>query len=111
MAPEVQHQNGKHANGKNIQNGINGDASSHQIPETQDGPKKGSSKGLISTMLKLRAASQRPLPTEMGDGSYRAVMKRPSIVQDLRRIGISGTNTLHLSALEHIQADLQTSKL
>ncbi|KAF4508626.1 hypothetical protein G6O67_004977 [Ophiocordyceps sinensis] len=34
-----------------------------------------------------RQASRRPLPTEMGDGSYRALLKRPTLVQDLRSIG------------------------
>lgn len=38
-----------------------------------------------------RQASRRPLPTEMGDGSYRALLKRPTLVQDLRSIGWRGT--------------------
>ncbi|KJZ77639.1 hypothetical protein HIM_02816 [Hirsutella minnesotensis 3608] len=34
-----------------------------------------------------RQASRRPLPREMGDGSYRAVIKRPGVIQDIRSIG------------------------
>jgi linoleate 10R-lipoxygenase len=49
--------------------------------------KKGSS---IGALMQLRKASKRPLPTEMGDGTYRSILMRPSLVQDLRSMGKGG---------------------
>lgn len=46
--------------------------------------------GTVGSLLALRKASQRPLPTEMGDGSYRQVVKRPTLGQDLKTFGTKG---------------------
>lgn len=41
-------------------------------------------------LMQLYRASRRPLPTEMGDGSYQVVRQRPSLMQDLRTITFQG---------------------
>ncbi|PHH75249.1 hypothetical protein CDD82_4522 [Ophiocordyceps australis] len=46
------------------------------------------------TLSMFRQASQRPLPTEMGDGSYRVVAKRTTLMQDLRSLGWREMKTL-----------------
>ena len=50
-------------------------------------PKKMSKLG---SLMALRKASKRPLPTQMGDGSYQVITQRPGIRQDLGRIGLYG---------------------
>lgn len=47
----------------------------------------------LSGLMKLRAASRRPLPTEMGDGTYRFIKNRPSLFKDLRSMSYSGRYT------------------
>lgn len=54
--------------------------------------------GFIGSLLALRKASQRPLPTEMGDGTYRPLVKRPTLVEDLRSLGIPGECRRHQRA-------------
>lgn len=44
----------------------------------------------LAKLMALRKASKRPLPTEMGDGSYRAVANRPTLRDDLGSITKSG---------------------
>lgn len=46
--------------------------------------------GALKSFKKLRVLSKRPLPTEMGDGSYRTVVNRPRLKEDLRRLKIKG---------------------
>lgn len=62
---------------------------------TTHGPLGKSSKpkkkpGTIGNLLALRRASQRPLPTDMGDGSYRRIATRPTLRQDLSALGTKG---------------------
>lgn len=52
--------------------------------------KKNKGDSALGTLLKLRQASRRKLPTEMGDGTYRVVEKRPGFRQDLRTISFAG---------------------
>ncbi|KEY73451.1 hypothetical protein S7711_07480 [Stachybotrys chartarum IBT 7711] len=58
---------------------------------------------LLGNYLKLRKLSQRPLPTERGDGSYRQVATRPGLRQDLTTIGLGDLKTL----MEIISAKLK----
>lgn len=85
------HSNG-HSNGKS--NGYtNGKARTQKPepkPEYAGGPQKVKKEGVIGGFKKLRQASKRPLPTEMGDGSYRQVVSRPTLSQDLRRLRMKG---------------------
>lgn len=53
-------------------------------------PSKQKKKTFMGNVKAMRAASRRPLPTEMGDGSYRAVSNRPGMRQDLSVIGKNG---------------------
>ena len=45
---------------------------------------------LLSNLLQLRRLSQRPLPTQMGDGTYRQVVQRPGFRADLRTVSLAG---------------------
>lgn len=60
-----------------------------KYPKPSKGSKKGSESHLAG-LMKLRAASRRPLPTEMGDGTYRFIKNRPSLLRDLRSMTYSG---------------------
>lgn len=44
----------------------------------------------LAKFMSLRRASQRPLPTERGDGSYRPVANRPTLRDDLGTISKAG---------------------
>ncbi|KAI9147556.1 Linoleate 10R-lipoxygenase [Paramyrothecium foliicola] len=103
------HQNGEekngyrngHQNGQQDRNGhdskqqnvnVKSVGSSHKIGSTA-----GSSSGsgsLISNLRQLRTLSKRPLPTEMGDGTYRKVDKRPGILADLRSVSLADLKTV-----------------
>lgn len=65
-------------------------ASSSQKKNDSPAPPHDKSEGLVKSIKKLRLASKRPLPTEMGDGSYRNVQKRPGLKQDVRRLRKQG---------------------
>lgn len=77
--------NGKSANGHQ-QNG----ASAHPKAAVASSGSKQKKPGVVGSLLSLRKASRRPLPTEMGDGSYRVVPHRPTLAQDLRSFGKDG---------------------
>ncbi|CZS85543.1 unnamed protein product [Fusarium graminearum] len=68
-------------------------ASSSQKNEVP-APPHNKSEGLVKSIKKLRLASKRPLPTEMGDGSYRQVATRPGLKQDVRRLRGKDLKTL-----------------
>lgn len=83
----------------NGQNGVNGYKSEKTIDgvrgkNTSGGPVGASSKpkktSKIGNFMALRKASKRPLPTEMGDGQYRAIANRPTLKDDLGVIGLNG---------------------
>ncbi|KAM5345930.1 hypothetical protein ACJ41O_011791 [Fusarium nematophilum] len=57
-------------------------------------PKEKKKEGAIASFKKLRVLSKRPLPTEMGDGSYRVVVNRPGLKQDLRLLTKKDFKTL-----------------
>ncbi|PHH62041.1 hypothetical protein CDD81_7597 [Ophiocordyceps australis] len=59
------------------------------------------------TLSMFRQASRRPLPTEMGDGSYRVVAKRTTLLQDLRSIGWGDIKTLKDVAMSKIKGEKQ----
>ncbi|KAL7924797.1 heme peroxidase [Trichoderma austrokoningii] len=52
-------------------------------------------------LMQLYRASRRPLPNEMGDGTYKKVINRPTVMQDLRTITFSG-NIIDLKTLKAI---------
>jgi linoleate 10R-lipoxygenase len=54
-------------------------------PKTQAQPEE-KKEGVVKSFKKLRVLSKRPLPREMGDGSYRVVDTRPGLKQDVRRL-------------------------
>lgn len=58
-------------------------------------PKSGGS--VLGSYMKLRKASRRPLPTDLGDGCYRQVANRPGIGQDLRSLSRDGKKTSFLA--------------
>lgn len=41
-------------------------------------------------LMQLYRASRRPLPNEMGDGTYQMTRNRPTLMQDLSTITFSG---------------------
>lgn len=79
--------NGTHTNGHDArEKGVSEKVV--QPTETQkSGNKKTSSTGAL---MQLRRASRRPLPTEMGDGTYRNILRRPTLMQDLKSFGLGG---------------------
>lgn len=94
---EIKETNGHSA--INVQNGVNGhkaEKANNPVKgkNTSGGPLGKSSKpkkpSKIANLMALRKASKRPLPTEMGDGQYRAVNRRPTLRDDLSAIGMNG---------------------
>ncbi|KAK9441774.1 heme peroxidase [Metarhizium brunneum] len=83
--------NGTHTNGHDArEKGVSEKVV--QPTETQkSGSKKTSSTGAL---MQLRRASRRPLPTEMGDGTYRNILRRPTLMQDLKSFGLGDLKTL-----------------
>lgn len=81
--------NGVQGNGASNGAGRTNGASPQKLPVVLKaaGQPKGGQKWTLSS---FRQASRRPLPTELGDGSYRVVAKRPGLMQDLRSIGWAG---------------------
>lgn len=88
----IQHQsrNAQYSNGeKNGAVNSKSPSSGRTAPSSKVKSSKEKS-SLIGTLMKLRRASKRPLPKETGDGSYRTIVNRPSIIQDLKTIGFKG---------------------
>ncbi|KYK60784.1 heme peroxidase [Drechmeria coniospora] len=72
-------------------NGTNGHSSApeHNKDKPMTEPATSESKATKRESWSLshfRQASSRPLPTELGDGSYRNVIRRPGIMEDLRNV-------------------------
>lgn len=84
-------QDSKRANGHQNGSASAGQKYQQEISKTD---LRGKKKSLISNVMHLRRQSRRPLPTEMGDGSYRSILKRPSILADLRSVNMSGKDDL-----------------
>lgn len=88
------HTNGTHANGNGTQ--ANGhhkqeqDASKKLIQPTQAKSSEKKKASSIGALMQLRKASKRPLPTERRDGTYLTILKRPTLMQDLKSFGIGG---------------------
>ncbi|KAG6012087.1 hypothetical protein E4U43_007946 [Claviceps pusilla] len=96
--------NGAYVNGTNGTNGtratgqtsngnrLHGKDALNQVSRSEsEKNKKPTSSGSI---MQLRAASKRPLPTERGDGTYRDILKRPGIIQDVRSFSRGDFKTL-----------------
>lgn len=89
--PAAQHANGQPSTSANgVKNG-HANGKKYEPPVTKVSKPPAAKGSPVGAFLQLRKASRRPLPTEMGDGSYRAVVKRPSLIQDIRSIGLKGT--------------------
>ena len=52
------------------------------------------SPSMLSEYMRLRKASRRPLPTDHGDGSYRQVVQRPGLGQDVKSLSRAGNYML-----------------
>lgn len=61
-------------------------ASSSTKSEAKPLPNGDKKDGIVKSFKQLRVASKRPLPKEMGDGSYRVVENRPGLREDIRRL-------------------------
>jgi hypothetical protein len=90
-------------NGMNVYSNGNGNgkhAVAPQVrPKTQAQPEE-KKEGLVKSFKKLRVLSKRPLPREMGDGSYRVVDTRPGLKQDIRRLRGKGVLQVVVCGLE-----------
>ncbi|KAJ6784027.1 hypothetical protein PWT90_00314 [Aphanocladium album] len=82
-------------------------APSSQYPKATKPSKQGSDSRL-SGFMKLRAASRRPLPTEMGDGTYRFIKNRPSLFKDLRSMTYSDLKTIKSIVAAKLKRETQT---
>merc|ERR1712054_130447 len=83
--------NGSHAKTHGTMTHSNGKKSEPAPLGESSKPKKTSK---IGSLMALRKASKRPLPTQMGDGNYPKTTQRPGIGQDLSRIGLYELQTL-----------------
>ncbi|KAM0345970.1 hypothetical protein ACHAPU_006024 [Fusarium lateritium] len=63
--------------------------------------------GLFKSFKKLRVLSKRPLPKEMGDGSYRVVDTRPGLKQDIRRLRRKDLKTLFDIVSSKVKGEMQ----
>lgn len=79
--------NGSQANGHHTQDKDTSKKLNQSTHAKRTEKKKASS---IGALMQLRKASQRPLPTERRDGTYRTILKRPTLMQDLKSFGIEG---------------------
>ena len=77
-----------HLTDRNAQGGTRGEAK-QQTAKRQSN---------MATFSKLRKASRRPLPTERGDGTYREVLQRPTLMQDLRSLSLAGACPYYTTA-------------
>lgn len=94
-------QNGTHANGAHaVDHTSNGNHQYSKDGQNQVLQRNGKTyqtnrkHSSVASLLQLRTASKRPLPTERGDGTYRDISKRPGIIQDLKSFGLRG-ESLH----------------
>ncbi|KAM3478595.1 hypothetical protein MY5147_002107 [Beauveria neobassiana] len=104
--------------GQNGQNGhatnghtIGSNAQKRQPLPKYPKPSKTNSQGSpshLSGILQLRAASRRPLPTEMGDGTYRFIKSRPSLLRDLRSMTWSDFKTIKAIVAAKLKRETQT---
>ncbi|KAH8127213.1 heme peroxidase [Trichoderma asperelloides] len=59
-------------------------------------------------LMQLYRASRRPLPSEMGDGTYKKVVNRPTLMQDLSTITFSDLKTLKAIILSKLKGETQS---
>jgi linoleate 10R-lipoxygenase len=93
-----------HSNGANGANGTSDAQTKAPKPQrTKPKQQKKSGGSVVSNYMKLRTASRRPLPTDLGNGHYRQLTKRPGIGQDLRSLSREGeiTDILHADDLPY----------
>ncbi|KAG9251079.1 heme peroxidase [Emericellopsis atlantica] len=89
-------QNGYKANGSHTKtNGAPAHSNGKKSePAPLGEPSKPKKTSKLGSLMALRKASKRPLPTKMGDGNYPKTTQRPGIGQDLSRIGLYELQTL-----------------
>lgn len=91
------HANGTHANGhRSNSNHDQHEEASYQVARQQSDHKSHKKKKSFSigSLMQLRTASERPLPVERGDGTYRPILKRPGLIEDLRSFSWGGKSLL-----------------
>jgi linoleate 10R-lipoxygenase len=103
--------NGTQTNGHDSQE----KSASQKVTYTEQTQKAGKQKtSSLGTLMQLRKASQRPLPKETRDGTYRNSLKRPSLMQDLKSFGVGGESIQLLNGrrgvLAKVVADIRTLK-
>lgn len=81
------HQYAKAQNGKHQTVHVNSVGSTQSRSAAGPSRNRGS---ILGNFLKLRSLSKRPLPTEMGDGTYRQVVQRPGLRADLATVSLAG---------------------
>lgn len=81
------HAKGANGNGHHSRANEANAANSDRMP---DKVKKSKGPSPLASIMKLRQLSKRKMPTEMGDGSYRSLEKRPGLRQDIKTIGMAG---------------------
>ncbi|PHH87662.1 hypothetical protein CDD83_8572 [Cordyceps sp. RAO-2017] len=94
-------QAGAHTNGSQV----NGAGSAKRGKQQKSSAKP--PKAQTWSLSHYRQASRRPLPTEMGDGSYRTVTKRPSLLQDARTIGWADVKTVKEIVMAKLRGQTQ----
>lgn len=80
VSEEKKGHNGTHSNG---QTGTDARPVEKIAGSKRPNPKK---TGTVSNYLAMRKASARPLPNQLGDGSYRVVRQRPTLFQDVKSL-------------------------
>jgi hypothetical protein len=86
-----EHKNGIATNGYEKKSSPASSSTKSEAKPLPNGDKKD---GIVKSFKQLRVASKRPLPKEMGDGSYRVVANRPGLREDVRRLRGKGTRSL-----------------
>lgn len=82
----TQEKNGANGYSNGHSNGNGKHAAAPQAQSKTQAQPEEKKEGIVKSFKKLRVLSKRPLPREMGDGSYRVVDTRPGLKQDVRRL-------------------------
>ncbi|RDA84989.1 hypothetical protein CP532_3881 [Ophiocordyceps camponoti-leonardi (nom. inval.)] len=92
-------ENGAQTNGTHV-NGVKDDTK-------KQNPRRRPQKADTFPLSFYRQESLRPLPTETGDGTYRAVNKRPTLAKDIRSIGWRDVKTVKQVIVSKLKGETQ----